>query len=89
MCLIANISHLSFDQSGRSGRIELQPWAYLFFLLKITYYDIYESCSSSKLSGMRFIINSLEFPYLLAQCHKFPWNILNHLCLNRQKSMYG
>ena len=39
--------------------------------------------------AMRFIINSLEFPYLLTQCHKFPWNILNHLCLNRQKSMYG
>ena len=36
--------------------------------------------------AMRFIINSLEFPYLLTQCHKFPWNILNHLCLNRQKS---
>ena len=54
MCLKANISHFSFDQSGRSGRIELQLWAYLFFLLKITYYDIYESCSSSKLSGHAF-----------------------------------
>jgi len=27
---------------------------------------------------MCFIINSLEFPYLLTQYHKVPWNILNH-----------
>ena len=27
---------------------------------------------------MCFITNSLEFPFFLTQCHKFPWNILIH-----------
>ena len=28
--------------------------------------------------AMCLIINSLEFPYLLTQYHKVPWDILNH-----------